>query len=196
MKFENLQQIWDQQNEETMYAINQEALHDLIISKKHKSRNILNFSEWANILANIGAGGFMLYMTLIGKNLNTPFLILGCMMVAMGMFVFFSRFKRNRKADNFDQTIVGELEEALADSQSQVQLSQLLRWYLLPISILVLLGLGLSNVFNILFFSLAVVVFAATYWFSQWEHQCYVNRRDELRGLLDTLEKPDPSGQD
>ncbi len=178
-----------------MYTINQEALHDIIISKKNKGRHILNFSEWANVIANLTAGGFLLYSTLTAQQLNISFFILGGLMIGVGLFVFIGRLKRYSQPHNYDQTIVGDLKEALADSQFQVYLSQLLRWYLLPISILVLGGLGLDDSSSILFLSLAIIFFAAIYWFSQWEHRYYVNRRDELKNLMDTLKKNDTSPQ-
>ena len=40
MEFEELKKIWDTQNNQPMYAINEEALHNRILTKKRKTNKI------------------------------------------------------------------------------------------------------------------------------------------------------------
>ena len=41
MEFEDLQKIWDTQNNKPMYVINEEALHRRILSKKNKASLVI-----------------------------------------------------------------------------------------------------------------------------------------------------------
>jgi hypothetical protein len=53
MEFEEMQKIWDSQNNETLYAINEKSLHNSI---KQKGRNInkyVMFFEWAMIVSTL-----------------------------------------------------------------------------------------------------------------------------------------------
>jgi hypothetical protein len=45
MEFEELRKIWDAQNNQPLYAINEKAMYNLILSKKKQAHHITNISE-------------------------------------------------------------------------------------------------------------------------------------------------------
>ena len=60
MEFEEMKKIWDSQNNEPLYAINEKALHNHIMSKKKTGYHITNTSELLLIIVNACAGLFIL----------------------------------------------------------------------------------------------------------------------------------------
>ena len=62
MEFDELKQVWDSQNNELLYAINEQALHNRILSKKKQAYHITNVSELLMIIVNMGAGYFVFQM--------------------------------------------------------------------------------------------------------------------------------------
>ncbi|HTE33337.1 MAG TPA: hypothetical protein VK666_23310, partial [Chryseolinea sp.] len=60
MEFDELQQIWDTQNNKPLFAINERALHNRILSKMRKARHITNTSELLLIIVSLGVGCFIL----------------------------------------------------------------------------------------------------------------------------------------
>ena len=60
MEFEELQKIWDSQNNRPVYAIDEKALHNRILSKKRQAYHITNTTELLLIIVNVAAGGLIL----------------------------------------------------------------------------------------------------------------------------------------
>ena len=68
MEFDDMKKIWDSQNNETIYGINEKALHNRIQAKKRKANRITNVSELLLIVTNVASGGFVLGMNLYKQN--------------------------------------------------------------------------------------------------------------------------------
>src|SRR5678810_945300 len=64
MEFEELKKIWDAQNGQPLYAINEKAMYNLILSKKKQAHHITNISELIIIIVYIITGSLVLGMNL------------------------------------------------------------------------------------------------------------------------------------
>ena len=187
MEFDEMKKIWDSQNNEPLYAINEKALHNRILSKKKQAHHITNSSEILSIIAYAVAGCFILGVNFFKQSESIFMYFLSAWMLGSALYLLVSRIRRMKEAYRFDRSMRGDLNHAISDATYQVRISQLMRWNILPIAILILLGVldGGKSVWiavGILIFFVLVNYGAA------WEHRIYKARKRELETLQNKLE--------
>jgi hypothetical protein len=187
MEFDELQKIWDSQNDRPLYAIDENALHNRISSKKNKGRHITNFSELLTIVVYFAGGGFILGINLINKNANGFLYLMSAWMFLVAVYTLISRIRRIKKDNLFDRSIRGDLFHAVSVASYQVRFSQLMRWNMLPVSLLLVLSVLESGKSIWLAVGTSVFLVIANY-AAGWEHNIYKRRKHELEILRDKLE--------
>jgi hypothetical protein len=187
MEFDELQKIWDSQNDMPLYAIDENALHNRISSKKNKGRHITNFSELLTIVVYFAGGGFILGINLINKNANGFLYLMSAWMFLVAIYTLISRIRRIKKDNLFDRSIRGDLFHAVSVASYQVRFSQLMRWNMLPVSLLLVLSVLESGKSIRLAVGTSVFLVIANY-AAGWEHNIYKRRKHELEILRDKLE--------
>jgi hypothetical protein len=171
MDFEEFQVIWNNQTNEKMYAINEDALHAYIKRKGQHIRRNLNFSEFIYIGVNLLVGIWLTIQSLDNNNPSTQS-ILAVFYLAFAVFSFIRRLIRRNEEKPFDQTIVGELDKAIWRVDYLMrQGKNAIIWYLIPLA--VILGvMSLLDTRGLLWaFGLMVVTIVATYFEYQWENK-------------------------
>lgn len=187
MKFEEMKTIWDSQNNEMLFGINEQAMHKLIHSKMKKGKHITNISELLWIAVNIVAGSFVLGITLFKGNENIFMYLLSAWMFGTAFFLLASRVRRIGASKKFDRSMLGDLEHAISVATYQVRLSFLGRWNILPIGSLVALGLWDSGK-SMWILAAFIIFFILTNYASGWEHRIYKGRKKDLEILKSKLE--------
>lgn len=189
MEFDEMRKIWDTQNNEPLYVINEKALHRKIESKKRSAAHITNVSELVSIIVNFAAGGFLLASTVNGSG-NVYLYVLAAWMFITSLSTLWGRVRRIRGEHKFDRTMLGDLDHAISTARYQVQLSGLIRWNVFPIGALIALGLWSGG--RPLGFSIALIVFfLIVFYLSGWEHRFYQSRKREVEALRDMLIRED-----
>lgn len=129
-----MQKIWDEQKGETMYAINETALHRSVTRKKKAASQRINKVEIALILINSLCSALLFFDALDDPH-NWDF-IGSAMMMGTVLYIFYTRHKRKQAENNFDRTIVGELDHAIANTNSIIHFSRMMIFgYLIPFSV-------------------------------------------------------------
>lgn len=189
MEFEELQQIWDSQNNQPLNAINEKALHNLIRSRKKLVDNVTNSSELLLIIVNVLSGCFILFMNL--GNQNISMYILSVWMFSSASYSLLNRVRRLKEGRQFGMSMLNELKHAISIATYQVRLSQVMRWNIVPIGLLSLLGVleGGKPVWIII---VLLIFFALAFLAGGWEHSIYRNKRRELEVLLNKLQRESP----
>jgi hypothetical protein len=191
MEFDEMKKIWDSQNNELFYGINEKALYNRILSKKKQTYHITNISEWLSIIVNLGMGFLVLGLNFFKQSTNIFMYCLGAWMIAAGLVCLVSRIRRVRTDSLFDRSMRGDLSYAIATATYQVRLSKLLRWNALPIGMLTALAVWESG--KSVWLALGILIFLAlTIYAAGWEHNIYKTRKRELEILQDTLEREEP----
>lgn len=186
MGFEEMKKIWDTQNNEPLYVLNENALHDQIRLKKRKAGHITNVSELATIGVNIFASLFVMGVNIVNGITNIYMYLLVLWMAITAIGVSIGRFRRLRGQGKFDRSILGDLDFAIATATYQVSLSSILRWNIIPMGIFIFLGI--LDIGKPIGTGIALVVFLAmTYFASAWEHNYYKARRREVQSLRNLL---------
>jgi len=187
MEFEELQQIWNSQDKQPLYVINEEALHRRIEAKKRTTYHITNTTELLLIIVNFVSGSFILGMNFTSQRENTFMYVLAAWMFGTALYSLGSRMLRIRGSNRFDRSMRGDLNYAISVATYQVRLSQLMRWNILPIGALSLLGMwdGGKSVWA----AIAILMFfLLAYFASGWEHNIYKSKKRELEVLQSKLE--------
>jgi len=186
MEFEELQKIWVAENQESVYAIDEKALHNRIISKRKTTLHIANISEWLLIIANFCAGSFVFGVNIGSHKGNIIVYIMAAWMLITAVYVLVGRVRRLK--EQFDRSILEDLKHAIATATYQVRLSKIMRFNTLVIG-----GLSLLSVLSVgksIWFAAGIFVFfLIVYFASGWENNHYKNRKRELELLQSKLEK-------
>jgi hypothetical protein len=187
MEFEEMKKIWDAQNKETVYAINEVALHNRILTKKKQSNSIANISELLLITVNLAAGGFVMVISLLEKGSHLVYMfILSLWMFGSALYSIISRVRRIRGEYQFDRTMLGDLRLAIYTATYQVRLSQIMRWNILPVGGLTVLGVW-SGGKPLWIIGVMLLVFSLAYFAGGWEHGIYKSKKRELELLMEKL---------
>lgn len=186
MEFEELKKIWDVQNNQPLYTINEKAMYNIIMSKKKQAHHITNISELLLIFVNTGAGIFILGVNYFKQ--GNPFIYLSsAWMLGSALYILLSRIQRKKGDNQFDRSMHGDLDHAISMARYQVRISQIMRWNILPIAALCLLGLWEGG--KSIWIAAAVsIFFALAYYAGGWEHSIYKRKRRELEILKNKLE--------
>lgn len=189
MEFDELQKIWDSQTKEPLWAINETALHNRISAKKQQASHITNVSELILFVVNLGAAAFMIGLNFIKSDAGNLWLyLMAAWMIGTAVYVLVNRLRRLNGSHTFDRSLLGELRYAVSLATYQVRLSQLMRWNIVPIVLLSMLGVwkGEQSIGIVLAIGL---FFILIYFASRWEHGIYTSRKRELEALQNKLEK-------
>jgi hypothetical protein len=185
MEFDELQKIWDTQNNQPLYAINEQALHKRIVAKKHQAVRIVVRSEWILIIVNTASGLFTL--TQNGRSLIFVY-VLVAWMLGTALYVLVNRIRRMRAHKQFDRSMSGDLQHALAAVNYQMRISQIMRWNILFMG-------GLMSLTNweggqSVWFILGVAfLFLLVFYASGWEMRIYKAKKRELEVLQKKLQE-------
>lgn len=191
MEFEDMQVIWNSQNNEKLYAINEAALYEQIKRKGKSVDRLLEMSQLVMIAVNLFVGIFLI-IDAWRDNGELYEYILPAMYLAyfIGAIVF--RLVRRKEQVRFEETMLGELDKAIWQADYLIKQGYtLIKWYLLPL----MLAASGSMLYNGKpFWALGMFVFmaGASYLSHYWEiERCYVPKKRELEGLREKLVEPE-----
>ena len=190
MEFEELRRIWDTQNNQPLYAINEKAMYNLILSKKKQAHHITNVSELLLIFVNIASGIFVLGMNFFKQSGNISWYVLSAWMLASALFMLVNRIRRINANNQFDRSMSGDLNHAISVATYQVRISQIMRWNILPIAAFTFLGLWEGGK-SIWIAIIVLLFFALTFYAGGWEHNIYKRKKQELEVLKKKLDDED-----
>ena len=186
MEFEELRKIWDAQNNQPLYAINEKAMYNLILSKKKQAHHITNISELLIIIVYFIAGSFVLGMNLFDQSSNISMYVLSAWMLGSALFMLVNRVMRIKGGNQFDRSMSGELDHAISVATYQVRISQIMLWNILPIGALTALGIWEGGK-PIWIAIIVLLFFALSYYAGGWEHNTYKRKKRELEILQKKL---------
>jgi hypothetical protein len=190
MEFDDMKKIWDTQNSRLLYTIDETALGNLIARKKKKTNHITNITELLLIVVNLASGVFIATLSSSMQKGNILMYLTSLWMLGTGVYIVISRFRRLRQSHPFDRSMRGDLQYAISVATYQVRLSLLMRWNMLPVAILTMLGV-LNGGKSIGIIIGTLLLFILVYYASRWEHNIYKYRKRELESLQRKLQSED-----
>ncbi len=192
MEFEEMQVIWNSQNDEKLYAINEQALHDRIRRKGQSVNRLVGIFEWIMIVANLLVGVVLAVEAFYDQE-SLLYYVLPALYLAYGVFALVRRLTRRKAGERFAPTVLGELDKALWQINFLINQSRtIIVWYLLPIFLVASVYFLLNGKW-LWALVLGLVIFPATFAGSRWEvNRYYVPKKRALESLRETLLTPPP----
>lgn len=189
MEFDEMKKIWDAQSNKTMYAIDESALHNKVISKRKKSARIAGRSERIMIGALLFSTLIILGASIYKAEYDVMPLVLSAVMFVVAILIFFRRRKRLKQQGNFENSISGDIELAISNAEYQIRLSTLGKWLYLVVALLSVASVvdtleeWYKGAFLLLFFIVG-------YFGARWEHRTfYVSQKTSLLKMKDKLQE-------
>lgn len=179
-EFEEIQQIWDAQDQDVFYELQIPELTQKIQKKARFASNILKFSELVLILANLlGACTILLKASAPDSGYM---LALAILMIIGAAYIVFEKIKRIYLEKRFPKSLLGSLEQAIAQMQVQIRLTQVMRWYILPLGLLTILAAWNKQTSSWVFLCI-LFFFILGWWGGAWEKRLYIRKKKELLSL-------------
>lgn len=187
MEFEEMKKIWDTQNHEALYAINESALHRRIQAKKRGAKRTTTITEVVLIVANLFSGLIVIVSHLLKNSQNLPMFTMGAIMLIIGMYIGFLRYRRIKRDQQTDVSMLGDLNNAIENVNYRVRLSQSMMWYCLLI-----IGFTMYSLIDSDRSLLATILigsfFAIGFMLSRLEHKYFhVGKKKQLLALREKL---------
>ncbi|MFZ1809379.1 MAG: hypothetical protein WAU36_19255 [Cyclobacteriaceae bacterium] len=187
MKFEDMKKIWDKQDQQHKYVIDEKKLHESIQQKKRKSSRFVSKVEWILIFANGIAGGTIVAMNFIEKRGDIYANALGLVMLAAGIYIYTRRLHRLKHENRFDRTMLGDLDHAISNATYRARLSYGMLIYFLVVAALTL-GNAIHEDKSWLKIGLIVVFFVITWFLGRWEYKAWhLANKKRLMAMRDKL---------
>jgi hypothetical protein len=187
MEFDEMKKIWDAQNNQPLYVIDEKALHNRIHSKMNSVLHFTSISEWSLILINLGTGAILL-----GYNPFTPgsniFLSLEAVwMFAIVVYLVVSRIRRIKASRQFDRSIHGDLNHAISLASYQMRISQIIRWNFIPMgAIMIFSGWEAGKLFKVS--AIILVSYTVAFYVASKGYSANKRRKRALQALKEKLE--------
>lgn len=144
MEFEEMKKIWDQQNNEPLYAYDQQALHKRIRTKLNRTRHMANTTEIGLILICI-IGTTVLLVRNFHKPLGFTHIIMLALCLIIG-FILRNRIRRIRRENQFADSMLGDLDQAIAQQDYLISQSRtFLWWFIVPVAIPAILNMAATG---------------------------------------------------
>jgi hypothetical protein len=187
MEFDEMKKIWDTQSNVAMYAIDEEALHNRVISKRNKAARNASKMEGILIFSLLFASGIIWSSMIFKANYELPSLVLSGIMLVVAGAIFLGRRKRMSWQNGFENTMLGDIDQAIANASYQVALSKSSRWLYLTVSVFAVLSVfnEASEWWKGL---LVTLFFIVGYFAARWEHKTfYVSQKRSLETVRKKL---------
>ncbi|MCB9135580.1 MAG: hypothetical protein H6636_09140 [Anaerolineales bacterium] len=191
MEFNDLQTLWNTQNEDALFAIHHEALYATIRRKAKNIHRLVEFFEWVMIGVNLAAGLYLFFPS-AGKG-GYPFLIPAAY-TAFALIALVRRLRRHREERPFPPTFLGELDKALFRLDYLIQQGRaILWWYVLPFTAVIGVAAWFNPQYRQAFFFILLMI-PASYLGTRWENnKFHLPKKRALEALRAQLTAPEPN---
>lgn len=147
MEFEEMKRIWDQQHQEPLYAINEEALHRSIKSTKKRASRLSNINDWGLLVVSIGTAIAYGMLAIIDETPTVYDYLIVAALLIIAAYVWLGRIGRKKKERAFARTMLGDLNHAIANvNYEAARAKNMVWWYIAPLTILTFLNMSQADV--------------------------------------------------
>lgn len=187
VEFAEMKIIWDSQNEEKLYAINERALYAQIKRKGKSVGRLLRRFDVVMIGVNVLVAVVLLGTALI-NDADTFYHLLPGIYLAYALVALVWRWSRRQEDIHFASTMLGELDKAIWQINYLIRRSrELIFVYMLPLTLLTSSKL-LYDGQPLFALAMLLVMGGACFLTDRWEiKKCYLPQKRALESLRATL---------
>jgi len=187
MEFDEMKKIWDAQNNQPLYVIDEKALHNRIQSKMNTILRLISVSEWSLILIYLGTSGILVGLNPFQPGANIFMYLEAAWMIGIAVYVVISHIRRIKASRQFDRSIHGDLDHAISLASYQIRFSRIISWNLLPMgAIMIFSGWEAGKLFKV---SVVILVsYTLAFYVTSKGTLMNKRRKRELQVLKEKLE--------
>jgi hypothetical protein len=195
MDFEEMKVIWDTQNAEPLYAVNEQALRQSVRRKTRRLNRLIVFFEAAVIAGTVGLSAFYIAIPLLRGQQYERFVSAAILLGAAAYFFAGIAHRRRREAE-FEPSLLGDIDKALWQVRHHVSRARGIRWSILvPFCVAMVIDwifpLGESRKGWLVL--LTLLLMALTAWGVEYEiRSCYLPKERRLEALRKMLVDSEP----
>ena len=192
MEFEELQVLWNKQDSERLFAINEDAMYRSIQRKRRSVERLLDLLEWMMIGVNLIVAIVLWVDTVRYAGPQFQLIISGMYGLYLGVALA-RRAIRRRGQEQFEESMLGELDKAIWGMDYLIRQSRgIVWWYLAPV-LLVAAALLALNGKGVWALALVLGVLPLSYFGSRWEvRRFFLPKRRNLVALRKRLLEAPP----
>jgi hypothetical protein len=189
MTFEEMQAIWNGQNGEKFFAIDETALHAYIQRKRRAISNLVEVFEWTMIAFNLIVGMALVTNLLRDNKPGAPFILpVVFFYFAYSAYALVQRLRRRAAETRFTPTLLGELDKAIwqIDYLIRQGRSMTIR-YVLPLVLVVSITVFYSQR-PLWVLVMTLMLIPLSYFAPRWEiNKWYLPKKRDLESLREKL---------
>ena len=188
MEFEEMKKIWDTQNKEPIYAINEQTLHRRVVKKNIGIKRMANMSEWGLLFISLTVALLMIVEGVLDNELYQ--LPQGAIFLIVAGYIYWDRKKRLEAEGQSDRTLLGDLEQAIRTIDHHIKRQRnFIWWFILPAAITVLISWAYTYQGKPWWlWPLVMASFAFSYWLVGKELRCKIlPKKEDLISLRNML---------
>jgi hypothetical protein len=185
MEFEEMKKIWDEQNQEQLYAINEAALRKRIQSKLKRARRLSDINDFGLIAVAL-VTPVILWLTSDGINAY-HYTVTTILMLIIG-YVLYGRNRRKKIERRFDRSILGELDHTIANVAYEARRARtMVWWFMVPLAIPTIIAMIWKGA-PLWSWVVVLGMFLLSYVVVRWElNRCHIPKKQKLEALRDKL---------
>lgn len=182
-----MQKIWDNQRNEMLFVINEEAMHNRVKAKKRQATRIVNVTEIGLMIVNTITAIILLIDAIKDNEGIYGYTGVGIMLFTVCYLVYI-RNKRKKKDLRFDRSILGELDNAISNTQSTIKIGRtMIYWYFIPIAIFIFIKMIYQDA-TLSKWLFVIGAFILGFFVAGWEiKKWHIPRKRQLEGLREKL---------
>jgi hypothetical protein len=186
MDFKDIQKIWDENTQSTLFTINEKTMERIVKTKTNKANRWAEKGEKGIILINTLGPTFLLLFSLYAQKFELSIYLLIAFMFFTAAYVYTKRQQRIRSNLNWETNILGSLDRAINNAKYLANLSRGMHvWYIIGVASISIFGViaSDSSIYTIAGF---VIFFGLTAYLAKWEQRLlYDKQYNELLSLRD-----------
>ena len=176
MEFEEMKKIWDAQNNQPLYVMDEKALYIRIQSKMNSLLHVTSTSELGLIVINLFTGIVLIGRNSFARGPNIFLIIEAAWMFGIVAYLIISRIRRIKASSRFTRSINGDLNHAISLTAYQMRLSQIICWNFLPMG-LIMIGSGWEAGKLLKVGALILVSYALAFYVTQQRLSCQQKKK-------------------
>lgn len=187
MEFEEMQIIWSEQNNEKLFAINENAMYKHIQRKGRSVEKLMGYVEWGMVITNFIIVIILTVDALLDGGPDYQYMI-SAVYLAYAIYAVYRRTRRQKAEVPYEPTMVGELDRAIWRLDYLIrQAKGIFYWYTLPLVVIVSVTFLLNDKWPWAV-ALILVLVPVSVFGPRWEiNKWYLPKKRELEGLRETL---------
>lgn len=184
MDFEDLQKVWNQENNQPMYVFDQEAVNRMVARRARSVERLATINEWGMIIV---AAITSCLLILTGSD-GAYRILAAVVMLGTGIYVWWQRQQRLSRKAMLGKSVAEEIDQAVANAQYLVRFAQtFVYWFLLPTAAVTLFRMSRKDP-DLWKWGLIIGCFVLSYVLVQielrWKHKPRLSRLQELRSKI------------